>query len=524
MRKKLIVGALGLLLMIGIVTAIQYPAAIKRTLVGGGQTTQSERMDTAQQATSATSNNSITKLTETWTYGMQSGLGGKDEMDGVAVDGTGNTFIGGPFEFTVDFNGTKRTAKAGTDIYVSKLDSSGKELWFISLDSGGNDFLWDLEADQNGDVFFSGGYGGSLTVNGKTYEAYRDGSALYAKLDGKTGKVLWIQTAGVKGGTPGLVNSPRTAGGNEIKVDSKGNAVAILSAAGDEYQIGGRTYKRAGVMDSFIVKISPDGKFVWTYQFLGTGRKQARAIAVTGNDDVIFGHQLTGPIDTKEGPGFGDTKDRMEMGTIGLISSSGVLEWMLPVDSTGFTNVRGAAGDAEGNVYFTGVIGGDATIGKTKIVNPFASAMFVAKYSNEGTAEWIRVMGNDEPNEGGEMIAFEDKIAVSGRNEGLDYNVYDEEGTLLTEDIHTVDGARGSRATLTIFSSTGDVVATYEPVATDVSNGGVLEYDGNGCIAFQQAFYGTIAYANGDSYTAANDAKKAQPDKDATLSYVCGLK
>lgn len=527
MRKKLVLGVLGLVLVLVTITIVQHPAAVKRALLGSDREKQNERIATTNQTSPTNTDGSITKLTETWTYGMQSGLGGKDEMDGVATDGAGNTIIGGPFEFTVDFNGKKRTAKTGTDIYVSKLDPDGNELWFITLDSGGDDWLWDLEADQNGDIIFSGGYSGNLTINGKTYEAYRDGSALYAKVDGTTGKILWVQTAGVKDSTPGLVDSPRTAGGNEIKIDSAGNAVAILSASGDEYQIGGRTYKRAGVMDSFIVKLSPQGEFVWAYQFLGAGRKQARAIGVTGNGDVIFGHQLIGPIDTKEGPGFGDAKSRTAIGTVGVISSSGILKWMLPVESTGFSNVRGAAGDTEGNVYFTGVISGDATIGKTEVTNPFESAAFVAKFTNSGTPTWIRVLGNDELNDGGEMIAFKDMVAISGRSAGLNYNMYDETGQLLASNIHTVTTskvAEGSRATLTIFSSLGDVIATHEPVASDVSSGGVLEYAGNGCIAYQQGFFGTISFANGDSYTAANNARVAKPDKDMTLAMVCGLK
>lgn len=476
--------------------------------------------NTTVENQSKTQSTTIATMSESWTYAMQGADGGKDEMDGVSVDTRGNVIIGGPFENTVDFNDVSHSAKTGVDFYVSKLSPDGKEIWFISVDSGGDDFMWDLTTDKNDDILISGGYGGTLTINSKTYNANRDGSALFAKIDGATGSFVWVQTAGVISSGISIVDPERTAGGNEIKVDSQGNAVAILSAKGDSYKIGSRTYTNKGAMDSFIVKLSPMGEFLWEYQFLGTGRKQARALGINGKDEIAFGHQLIGEISSAEGITISTTNGNIAQGDAGLLTSEGTLKWMIPVISDGFANVRGAGGDSMGNVYFTGVITEASKIGTTAVKGYKNGSTFLAKYTSEGTQEWIRVMGNDENDTAGELITYDNAIVITGGNKGENYNLYDEKGTLLEKDIHMVD-SRDTRATLTVFTSEGDITARYSPTYTDASSGGVLEYAGTNCTVFQQMFFGTIKYANGDSYTSRNSIDPSKPDKDIALAKVC---
>ncbi len=454
-----------------------------------------------------------------WSYAMQSALGGKDEMDGVSIDTKGNVILGGPFQYTVDFNGVKRTAKSGVDIWVSKLSPTGEELWFTSIDSGGDDFAWDITTDQNDDIWISGGYGGTLTVNGKTYDAQRDGSALYAKLDSETGAILWVQTAGVITAGGAAVDSERTAGGNEIKIDSKGNAVAILSASGSEYTIGDMTFKRAGVMDSFIVKLSPQGEFLWAYQFLGEGRKQARAIGVAQNDSIVFGHQLIGEIDSREGFRF-ETSGRRAQGVAGLLSSDGKLLWMVPVASDGMANVRGAGGDSEGGMYFTGMFTGDAAIDGTPVAGVGKTSAFLTKFTAEGDLAWIRVLG-DEGDDGGELVVDRaNRIVISGGNQGEQYSVYDEEGAVIARNIHTAD-YRVARPTWTIFNPAGFVLGAYASTYADGANGGVLEAGSDGCYIFQFAFYGRITFENGESYLTENSNDPDTPDKDVGAVKTC---
>lgn len=93
-----------------------------------------------------------------------------------------------------------------------------------------------------------------------------------------------------------LTNAETIAGGNEIKIDSKNNIIATMMGSGATYDIGTTSYKKQGYKDAFIMKLDPNGKFVWSYQFLGDASKQIRALALTGKDEIAFGHEYIGTI------------------------------------------------------------------------------------------------------------------------------------------------------------------------------------------------------------------------------------
>jgi hypothetical protein len=456
-------------------------------------------------------------LSEKWIYALQGAMGGKDEIDGVTVDTKGNIIFGGPYEYTVKFNGVSRTAKNGTDIHLTKLRPDGTEAWFISIDSGADDWLWDITSDQNDDIYLSGGYGGTLEVNGRTYKAYRDGSAFFAKVDGRTGDFIWFLPAGVRSDVPKNIDATKTAGGNEIKIDNEGNVLAILSASGAEYQIADKKFVRSGVMDSFILKISPSGRLMWVHQFMGEGRKQARALGITGDNDVIFGHQVVGQIKFNNGEVYSGRKARMEYGVLGVLNSEGEIKWTMKVASDEFTNVRGVGGDTKGNIYFTGVFSRNAVIGSEQISNTFQSAMYVAKYTNDGKKLWVRVFANDEFNQGGELVANDNYVAFTGRNSGDNYHMYDEKQTLLASNVHTAS-SRASRGTFTVLTPAGELFARHEPKSADYSNGGVLEFVNDRCFVYQQAFYGNIEFSNGIKFAT---QQQNRSDKDVLLLYIC---
>ncbi len=473
--------------------------------------------NSTSQSSLVLSTTTPTTAHEIWTYPMQSSTGSKDEIDGVSVDSAGNTVFGGPFNDTVTFNGVKHTAKNGNDIFVTKVSPTGKELWFITIDSGGHDYMWDLDTDKNDNVILSGGYGGTLTFGGKTYSAARDGSALFVKLDGRTGKILWIRTAGVIGKT-GLIDAAKTAGGNEITVDSKNNYVAILSGSGEKYKIGNSIYYGAGAMDSFIVKITNGGDFSWVYQFQGTGRKQTRAIAVTGpNDDILFGHQLIGTIENTGGTRFTTSSNTVAQGTLGMISTAGKFKWMVPVTSpTGFANVRGAGGDSKGNAYFTGVITGESKLGNVTIKGYPSGSAFLAKYDNTGKFTWARVLDSDKRDEGGELITWNDnRITITGGNQGPGYNLYDRDGMIIKKNLYT-RASQYIQPTLTTFSDTGALISTYAPKVIDAGFAGVLDYAGGGCLIVQHSLHGRVTYFNGSTYESTGAG-----DKDIILVKVC---
>lgn len=457
-------------------------------------------------------------ITEDWTYAIQSETGSKDEADGVSVDSQGNVFIGGLFHDTVMFNRAPRTAKSGSDIFVTKLDPDGNELWFETFDFGSNDFLWDLTVDQDDNLIISGAFGGSIGPTSQTQDATNGITALFAKLSGTTGEVLWQRTA-----TAESVGGMSGAGGNEVIVDSENAIISTMMASGDRYIIDGVSYEGIGRKDGFVIKRNQDGEIDWVYQFYGNAFNQVRAIGVTEDGHITFGLEYIGAITDQAGNKLLSSESgRTAQGAFGMLSAEGELLWMHAVGSNGFANVRGAGGDAFGNGYYTGVVTGSAMIGDESVKVSKKGTSFLAKYDSNGNQIWLRLLGNNESDEGGELIVFGNNVALTGSNNGADYNVFTSADEVLFEDIFSTN-ARVLRASFAIFDLDGNVRTTYTPQKTDTSSGGVLEYAVNECVLFQHSFYGKISYYNGDSYSAPNteDIPGFPYNKDQVVTKLC---
>jgi hypothetical protein len=205
-----------------------------------------------------------------------------------------------------------------------------------------------------------------------------------------------------------------------------------------------------------------------------------------------------------------------------MLAFNGKFKWMKKVSSTGFANVRGAGGDTSGYVYATGVLTEDSKIGNTTSVKGYPNgSTFLAKFATStGDVIWARVLGNTETDTAGELTTFgKDQIAITSSNKGLNYNLYDRLGNLLTGNVF-VTKSTDTRSTLAIFNSSGSIVAVHEPTATDASTGGVLTFSNSTatstCLVYQNSIHGKITFDNGDTYTSTGST-----DKDEVLMKVC---
>jgi alpha-tubulin suppressor-like RCC1 family protein len=99
-----------------------------------------------------------------WAKSM--GGGGQDEGRSIAVDGDRNVYTTGNFELSGDFDpnfGQENLMSMGlADVFVSELDENGNYIWSKSVGSGGgNDYGRSIVVDDNGYVYFSGGFEGA---------------------------------------------------------------------------------------------------------------------------------------------------------------------------------------------------------------------------------------------------------------------------------------------------------------------------------------------------------------------------
>jgi hypothetical protein len=121
----------------------------------------------------------------------------------IVLSDSGNVYTLGSFSGTGDFDpGTNffnLTAEGGSDVYISKLDTSGNFVWAKQIGGIGHDSPGGIDVDAEENIYFTGGFSevvdfdpGPGTVN-YTSEGFRD--IFITKLD-NLGNLVWARQMG----------------------------------------------------------------------------------------------------------------------------------------------------------------------------------------------------------------------------------------------------------------------------------------------------------------------------------------
>jgi hypothetical protein len=230
-----------------------------------------------------------------------------DYANDVAVDGAGNVTVTGFFYSSTALLGTTRlTSQGSQDVFVAKVDKTGKFLWAVSAGSSSSDKGYGVAADSLGNAVVTGMFVGPATFGTTTLNT--SGDILIARLD-KSGKWLWATSAG------------RTMmdGAYGVAVDGSGNT-AITGRFYKSAVIGSSTLTSAGSLDIFVARVDKTGKFLWSASAGGTSTDESYGLAVDGAGNAIFCGKF------QNSAMFGSTK---------LTSQGGTDAFIARVDSSG---------------------------------------------------------------------------------------------------------------------------------------------------------------------------------------------
>ena len=134
----------------------------------------------------------------------QLGAGGSDEVYAMTVDGSGNVYIAGYFNGTVDFDPNAAvanlTAAGSDDIFFGKYSSAGTLTWANAHGSTGIDAALAIKVDPAGSVYVTGYFNGTVdfdpsntVTNNKTSVGSDD---IFLGKFSSAGALTWIDTFG----------------------------------------------------------------------------------------------------------------------------------------------------------------------------------------------------------------------------------------------------------------------------------------------------------------------------------------
>jgi len=186
----------------------------------------------------------------------------------IAVDASGNVFLTGSFQGTMDVGGGPLTSAGEADILVAKLDATGAHLWSERFGDANRQVCWGVATDASGNVLLVGT--GAVDLGGGTLPF----NNFVAKLDAAGGH-LWSQS--FAGAYP-----------EGVAVDDSGNV--LVSGLGGGWDFGG------GVLpgEIFLVKFDASGAHVWSQGFVVTGQYFESTVAVDASANVLLTGVFTG--------------------------------------------------------------------------------------------------------------------------------------------------------------------------------------------------------------------------------------
>jgi hypothetical protein len=113
----------------------------------------------------------------------------------VATDAARNVYVAGYFTVFARVGPTNFTSYGGSDIFLVKHDHNGNPLWATRAGGATNDQGRAVVTDAAGDVFLTGHFRGTGTFGGSNIVSIGAEDVFLSKLD-SSGRWLWTSQAG----------------------------------------------------------------------------------------------------------------------------------------------------------------------------------------------------------------------------------------------------------------------------------------------------------------------------------------
>lgn len=164
--------------------------------------------------------------------------------------------------------GNTSTASAGSgDVFIWKLDPSGALIWIKTIGSTGNDLGTSIQRDATGNLYIAGSFNGTVDFDpdpvGNTSLTSAGGAdGFILKLD-PTGNFLWARNVG---GTAGDgIQKLSLDNSGDIYATGPFNGTADMDPGASTFDL-----VSAGVNDVFVLKLDASGNFIWAKGIGGT--------------------------------------------------------------------------------------------------------------------------------------------------------------------------------------------------------------------------------------------------------------
>ncbi len=322
-------------------------------------------------------------------HSLYSGSEKSDEVNGMAVDSSGNIYV------LMTTNSTSGLTTSGcyqlvygggeSDALLSKYSSDWTLIWSTYIGGTGHEKAYSVKCNLKGEAVVCGwtssaagiAFGNALQKNllGTT-----DG--FIACFD-KAGKPVWIT----------YIGGNKLDEARDIDLDSKGNIAVCGSTNSDDFPSEGSCQSNlAGESDGFILKMASDGKLIWSSYIGGSGIDSCKGISFNSDGYIA----IAGLTDSKS---FNctqiaqlDTNRNSTDGFVAQFTKDGNPVWYNYYGGTKLDYINDVSCDSKQNIFLTGHTQSSFGISTDSALQATLGfkfgAAFISKFDFNGTFKW----------------------------------------------------------------------------------------------------------------------------------------
>lgn len=331
-----------------------------------------------------------------FSWGHSFGGVSADSADTVVTDVSGNVYITGHADTSLDFDPGPLVHEGGPGNYILKLDPEGSLIWFNMLPIGAD--IEDMVIDGDSNVVIAGTFrrAGAYDLGGGNIVTNNASPGMFVlKLD-EDGVFAWARGFTTEAAAIGV------DGANEIYVFGEFASSADLGSEANPIVLNSDS-----LANCFVLKLDAVGNSIWATYIEGDIWIVATEIAVGAGGSFILLGEFTTTIDFEPGVGVVELDANGTSSFIAKMSADGQLLWAgrLPDEGSAVTM------DNQGAVYVTGAFSftqdfdpGPSTVSLTAVGNPDA---FLLKLDSNGLYQWAkRIGGGGGGVDGGHAVAI----------------------------------------------------------------------------------------------------------------------
>lgn len=334
------------------------------------------------------------------------GGGGFETTVGIATDAAGNIYSTGTLAGVIDVDpsptstATLSQVGGGVDIWITKFNSSGEYIWGKVFGGTDGDLVYGIDVDSNGNVFLVGTYAGTVDFDpgaGTTTRTSKGNNDNFVVKLTTDGNFAWVKDFGA-------ANEERATA---ITLDSNNN-ILVTGLFNDNVDFNPAPLETNTVTgnyaDGFVLKLDPNGGYLWAKGFGGVSADYGEGIAVDSSNNVYVTGRYTGNVDFDPGAGTTTISGSATNGAFVLkLNSDGTFGFARGFDGTGQDVGLEIEVDSGGNIMtagqFQSTVDFNPGAGTANLTTSPSSAIFLLKLDPSGNFLWAKSWGGsgDQP-------------------------------------------------------------------------------------------------------------------------------